>query len=149
MSRTHTLCAHAPFLIHIEARVRYRVLSSIILHVTALRKGLSLSKKLSLWMSLADLVSSGSLPISTVGPQCWGYRSLELFWLFMWVLGIGTQVLTLAEEASYPLTYLLKQGPWSACRLTKPYTKHLTSHSPLCSSWEAQFHLLALPKHLI
>lgn len=146
----HTrLCAHAPFLIHVEARVRYRVLSSIIFHVTALRHGLSLSKKLSLWMSLADLVSSGSLPISTLGPQCWGYRSMELFWLFMWVLGIGTQVLTLAEEASYPLTYLSKQAPWSACRLTKPYTKHLTSHSPLCSSWEAQFHLLALPRHLI
>lgn len=147
---THTwLCAHALFLIHVEARVRHQVLSSIILHVTALRHGLSLSKKLSLWMSLADLVSSGSLPISSLGPQCWGYRSMELFWLFMWVLGIGTQVLTLAEEASYPLSYLSKQAPWSACHITKPYTKHLTSHSPLCSSWEPQFHLPALAKHLI
>lgn len=79
----HTrLCAHAPFLIHVEARVRYWVLSSIILHVTALRHGLSLSKKLSLWMSLADLVSSGNLPISTLGPQCWGYRSMEVVLAF-------------------------------------------------------------------
>lgn len=54
----HTwLCVHAPFLIHVEARVRHQVLSSIILHVTALRQGLSQSKKLSLWMRLANLVS--------------------------------------------------------------------------------------------
>lgn len=100
-----------------------------------------------LWMQ-PDLVSSGSLPISTLGPQCWGYRSMELFWLFMWVLGIGSRVLTLAEEASYPLNYLSLQAPGSTCRLTKPYTKHLTSHSQLCSSWEPQFHLLALSRHL-